>query len=196
MIRGAFPLMAVQMVFIGVSYATQLMLARLLGPEPFGRWAIVLNVASAFSSLLTTGFVMAFSTLIAEAQANVAVIVRSSLRFQAVTLLIVMGLYSLSVWPLSTLMFRDSGLIPYLLAGNTIVAAQTMHYTVDSYLNGLRRFVRQAATTFWSSLGRLAVVAGLVFSGFGIHGAILGYAAGSVVGSLVGWRYLNQPMRG
>ena len=191
MARGTLYLMVANGVFALAGYLIHFGLGRYLGPVDYGIFGVVLSLMTIVNTFFTAGFPQSASKFIAEDNARIAGIIRSTNRIILVFSTLVFSLYFglagvIAGW------FKDSNLAPYIRISALVIPAYAFFSIYGpGYLNGQRQFGKQAITLFASSIVKIMAVLALVLLGFGVKGAIFGYLAAAVVGFLLAWRLLK-----
>lgn len=184
-LTGAAALMVAQAMVLVLGYVTHLWIGRVLGPEPYGVYGLVLSVQSIFGLLLTLGVPVAVSRFVAQDERHAQAILRQGMRYQLMIAVVVgMGLSLAS--PLLAYLLGDRSLVPYLLFSAAVIFTQAFYPLFSQFLAGMHRFNRQALLTglyaFVKLLGALALI--YVFE---VYGALAGFAIGGIVAALFGW---------
>jgi len=191
--RGTLYLMIAHVFFLGGSYAIHFGLGRKLGVETYGDYGVILALMTTVNLLLTTGFPQGASKHIAEENANVSSIVRSSRKVQLLLSMLIFALYLGLAGPIANLL-NDPGLTTYIRLSALVIPFYALYAMYsEGYLNGLREFGKQAKTMAVSSVAKVVMVFTFVLLlGLDVEGAILGYLLAAVVGWILGWRYLGS----
>jgi O-antigen/teichoic acid export membrane protein len=123
-----------------------------------------------------TGTVQSVSKFVAERDDRVPSVQRSALWFQAVLAGVVgLAFFGLSGWVASAFLKKPS-LTPYLRICTIVVVAYAIYATLIGVLNGTKRFSRQAGFDVTFSTLRMVLTLGLAAAGFGVMGALFGFA--------------------
>lgn len=176
--RGVVFITAAKLYFMVAGYVVQFVLPRLLGTAAaYGAYSTVMRSASILNNVLVTGTIQSVSKFTSERDDRVPAVVRSALRFQAVLAgVVALTYFGLSGWIASTFLKKPS-LTPYLRICTIVVVAYAIYATLIGALNGTKRFSRQAAFDVTFSTLRTALTLGLAAAGFGVMGALGGFAA-------------------
>jgi len=189
--RGTLYLMVASAVFGLASYIIHFGLGRYLGPVDYGIFGVVLSLVTTVNLLITSGIPQSAAKYIAEDSSKVWSIIRDANRSQMVFCLLLLALY-LGLAGVIAYLLNDSSLIPYIRISALAIPAYAFHANYNAgYLNGLRKFGKQAISITGVSLARVAATFLLVLIGLGINGAIIGYAISALVGLLLAWRFLG-----
>lgn len=184
-ISGALVSVTAQAVVLLLGFITHPLIGRLLGTDAYGVYSVVLSIQTIIGMLLTLGIPLAVSRFVARDEEHAQSILWQALRLQV---LLALGIAVLTVagsHPLARLL-GDRTLTPYLAMVAVIVLSQAIYPIFTQYLSGLHRFNRQAALTTVYAIAKLAGAVGLLFI-FYIYGALLGFAVGGIVATILGF---------
>jgi stage V sporulation protein B len=192
MARGTLYLMLANTLFAIVGYIIHFGLGRHLGPVDYGTFGVVLYLMTTVNLVITSGIPQSASKHIAEDYSRAGGIIRSTNRIQAVFSVLILGLY-LGLSGVISGWLNDASLTPYIRISALAIPTYAVFSIYNAgYLNGLRRFGQQAISTTGASLAKAGLVFLLVLVGFGIKGAIIGYAASALIGFLLAWNFLRS----
>jgi stage V sporulation protein B len=191
MAKGTIYLIIANVVFSIAGYIIHFGLGRYLGPVEYGTFGVVLNLMTIVNLFMTSGIPLSASKYIAEDNAKTGYVIREANRVQMAFGALIFVLY-LSLAGVIASLLRDSSLTPYIRISALAIPAYALYSIYNAgYLNGLRKFGRQAIAISGVSLAKVAATFILVFVGFGIYGAIAGYVFGALVGFLIAWRFIG-----
>lgn len=188
--RGASALLAGELVRMAAKGLVILLLTRVyLEPDEYGLLffaTAVLGVAALFATL---GFGKSAGRYIAEYRetdpGQIPHIVSSALGYNLVSVLAVAAVLVAFRDQLAALL-GEPALSPLLLVGAAYVGGLSLQKTVSLLFQGFNRVDLGALVNVVSSVGLLGFVVGLLALGFGVVGALLGYAAGYLLAAAVG----------
>ncbi|MBT6774409.1 oligosaccharide flippase family protein [Candidatus Woesearchaeota archaeon] len=163
-------------IFILLSnYSLHILLAKLLNPNSYGIYGILLSIYTMGGAFLSAGFVKTSSKFISEKKGDLMLLIKSSFRLQ----LLVSSLFFLLMVASSKLISRllkDGDLTFYVILTFLLVVFFTIFSLYwNGYLNGLRMFKEQAFMGAVHSILKATLVIFFVFFGFEIFGVLLGY---------------------
>jgi O-antigen/teichoic acid export membrane protein len=191
MARGTLYLMLANALFAVVGYVIHFGLGRHLGPEDYGTFGVVLYLMTTVNLFITSGIPRSASKHIAEDNSRLPSIIAGANRIQLVFCIVIFCLY-LGLAGVIANLLNDASLTPYIRVSALAVPAYALYSVYnDGYLNGLRRFGRQAISTTVVSLAKATLVFTLVWVGMGINGAITGYIVSAFIGFIFAWRFLG-----
>ncbi len=182
--KGTVQLMTAQVVFLASGYAIHFGLGRLLGPELYGIFGVVISLLTLSAIISRVGIPRAASKFIAEDVELVNTIKKKALGIILVLGIIVSSLYFIFAGVIANLL-NDPTLVPYLRLSAFAILPAALYTIYLASLNGMRLFGKQATASVIYSLTKVSLVLGLVMMGYSVAGAILGYVAASLVGMLV-----------
>jgi len=192
--RGTIYLMAANVALLLAGYIIHFGLGRILGPEEYGLFGVILSLMTTINIVLASGFPQGASKYIAEDDSQTGSIVRYANRAQLVFSVMLFALYFGLAGVIANLL-NDSTLTPYIRYSALVIPAYAFYSIYGAgYLNGMRQFGNQAIALTASSIVKVGVVLVLVLLGFGVKGAIGGYFVAAVVGFLLSWK-LWKPVK-
>ena len=179
--RGLLSITGAKLYFIVGGYVMQLALPRLLGsPEAFGLYASAMNVVSILNNVLITATLQTVSKHVSADVERADATLRQGLLLQlGVGGFFGGGLLLLAPW-LSGSVLRDVLLTPLLQTASVVVVSYALYAALIGALNGRQRFVRQAALDVSYTTLRTGLTLGAAALGFGVAGAMIGFAAAAV----------------
>lgn len=178
-------------VFALVGYIIHFWLGRHLGPVEYGVFGVVLYLMNTVDLFITSGIPKSASKYIAEDFSKAWSIIKDANRIQLVFCALLFGLYFGLAGVIANLL-NDPSLTPYIRLSTLAIPIYAFYSIYNSgYLNGMRKFGRQAMSITGVSLGKILATFLLVLVGFGVYGAIVGYSVGAVIGFLLAWRLLG-----
>lgn len=177
---GASYLTASKLLFIITGYGIIMVLTRLLTPEEFGIYGVVVGVVSTINMLFITGTIQGVSKFVSENPLNGEIIKRKAFGIQfflgggAVALFFLLS-------PVIAGWLNDPSLTIYLRIGSLIILSYVMYAVFIGYLNGRKEFKKQALFDMaFCTMKMLFIILGVV-AGFSVVGAISGFAAAAVI---------------
>jgi O-antigen/teichoic acid export membrane protein len=177
-LRGAATLSAAQGLFVIAGYILNVVLARFLGPGPYGAYGVVISLLTIINLMQTQGVPQALSRAIAGGT-DEAGAWRAALRVQAVASTGGLVLLAASAPILASVLDDDRLLLGLLLAA-LAVPSYALFATIGGVLNGRRDFVTQAKMNAVYAGARVVCVLGLAVA-FKFSGAIAGFAIAPLI---------------
>jgi len=161
--------------FVISGYAIYFGLTRMLGPDRFGLYAVVISIVSVLNNVLIAASLQTVARFVAKDGDRAGAVLRHAMRIQlgvggGLFLLLVVAAPWIGRW------FRDPELVTPLRVAASIVFAYALYAVNVGFLNGRRLFPRQAALDATYSTLKVAFILGAVALGLGVTGAAAGFA--------------------
>jgi len=173
-------------------YSINVGLARILGPEGFGTFGVVMSLLLVVQLFVITGIPIAVQKFVAENMDASRSLFRKTLPWHL--------LYSLVVWavfwfcaPFMAVWLKDAGLTFYLHVASVDILFYGLYKYFLSMQNGLHQFGRQTVSGIAYALAKPAATFTLILMGYGVTGAIIGNTLGSIGGLALGMALLRFP---
>lgn len=168
------------------NYGTSVYIARALGPNQYGIYAILFAILNLLSLVSVNGNQSAISKYVAQMPEQASAVKNSALKLNGVIALLVSGIFFFSAGPLAGLL-KDPSLLPYLRMITLVIVPFFIYPVYLGYFNGLRKYHKQAVVQVTFAGVGLIFIVGLVYCGLKIYGAIMGFALGSLAACLTGY---------
>jgi len=181
-----------QVFFSASSTAVHIGLARILGPEPYGEFGVIMSMLAVLEVLLAKGIRDSVTKYTAEFPERSPAIKRQGLTIAAIFGGLVFVLYILTAKPIA-LAFHNANLTRPLRISALIIPLISLYSVLIGHLSGKRLFGRQALAMNIQSLGKVAGVYILALVGFGLQGAVSGYVVSYVVALLAAFYLSREP---
>jgi len=179
-----------QLVFMASGYLIHFGLGRMLGPELYGVYGVMLSLITITTIVLTSGIPQAVSKYVSEGKDPEAVR-KTALKIQ----MVFAGIFFIAYLLLAdyiALGLNDSSLV-WLVRLTSIVLIPYAFYSIyQGYLNGLKKFGSQAKLTVLYSLAKVAGVFAFVLIGLKVAGAIIGFATASLIAGLAAFALFRK----
>jgi len=176
--RGAAIITLAKGWFLVTGFAQPLLLTRVLHTEGYGLYGVVLNVVSILNNVVVAGSIQAMSHAVTEG--GPSALRRGLLVHLGVGVTLAGGLVTLA-GPIGAGVLHDARLPPLLRIGAVVVFNYSLYAALVGALNGQRRFRDQAALDMTFATLRTALVIGIAAVGFGVAGAVSGFALASTI---------------
>lgn len=177
--RNAVYVLSAQTLLLLSGTIISLGLGRYLGPELYGKYGIILSVATVINIILTPGIAQAVAKFVAEKKEDSGAIMAYMLKRQLATGLLLTLIYALLAIPL-TGMLKDKSLLQLLWILTPMVLIYGVAAIYSGYLAGLGRFFEQAAQLTLYSISRLVLT--FIFAYFfSLMGAIIALPVSALV---------------
>lgn len=160
--RGVIFISISKLWFMVSGYAIIFALPRILPPEVFGDYGVVIRIVSVLNAVLITGTIQAVSKFTSQEPRNAGAVKRAAISLQ---MLLGGGIFLvyLIVAPWIAEYENDAGLTPYLRLSSLIVISYSFYAVYMGFINGLKQFGKQAALDMTFSTLKLLLVVGLAF---------------------------------
>ncbi len=186
---GTIYFMGSEIAFMLSNYLIHIGLARYLGREAYGVFGILMSLYLINRSVLNTGLPRAVSKFLSESPEKIGSIFKSSFKIQVV-IAVSFALFYILFAPLIANILHDQSLVNYIIFIGVMVTPMALFSLhTNGYLNGLRMFRQQAYVSTVYPIVRLGFTILLVWLGWALWGALVGYFMAIIFGLL--WcRYL------
>lgn len=183
--RGTIYLMATQFLILLSGYLLHISLAHLVSAELYGNIGIILSIIMIAKTLFLTGTTKAISKYVSEQREPFYAVLRSGLNLQLLSIFTCTILLALSAGFFAKILHDPSLTWPIRLS--SVVVLSTGIYVVygDGYLNGMRRFKKQALVEAAHSVFRFLLAVALVYFGFSLYGVVFAYSAAPLLALLL-----------
>ncbi len=190
--RGTLYHFAAYFVFFACGYSIHILLARALGVESYGIFALVLTLLGIGNIFVTQPLVDTFSKHVAEDPKQAGAIYSAGLRIQAASSLTVCALFFTAA-PLLASVLRCQALQPLLRIGSVSILLSAIFSLYFGILAGLQQFGKRAVLLAAGPLVKLLFAAGALTAGFALKGVIWGYALSAAPVIVAAHLWLKTP---
>ena len=193
-VRGVQSTMVARVVDIVANAVLMVIRARfLLTPEEYGLLYVaisVVGIAGLFGTLGLPSSTARYVTEYGEAKGGQIphILRKTAIYMIALGLVVTITLILTREWVANIV--SEPGLEPLLVAGALYVLFQSFHKYLTSVFQGFNQISLSALLNAVSAVGRLIFAVILATIGFGAVGALLGYAIGFVLATVVGVWYI------
>jgi stage V sporulation protein B len=184
---GAFIIATSSIIFMLASYATNIFLGRHLGPSLYGIYGVITALMTALNITQTTGLPQAVSKFISEETHDTNGILKSGIRIQLISNLII-ALILIILAPAFANLFHYEEMEQYLRITALIFPTYGLFALFLGYYNGLHNFKRQALMNSVYSVSKLFLVIILAIA-FSLYGVIVGFILAPLVALSVGFAW-------
>ena len=175
--RSLFWLTLSEIIFNLSGYIIHAGVGRILGPEGYGRYALVITITTMLIILIGNGIPTAMAKYISEVQdtekARIQSIKAHAIRLQLLLMMIVTMIFFFLA-PSFSLLLGDPTLTPLFRLATLIIPSFAAASFYFYYFNGLKRYRTQAFLKTIRSVARVLFIILLAYY-FGIEGTIAGY---------------------
>ena len=184
-VTGALALMVAQALVLLLGYITHPWIGRVLGPEAYGVYGVVLAVQSIAGIILTLGVPISIARFVARHENQAQSILKQTIHLQAAVALLV----SVTTFILAALiahLLKDDSLARLIQFVAIVVFLQAFYTVFTQFFSGMHRFNRQAILTTFYAIIKLVGAISLIYV-IGVYGAFAGFALGGMAAALLGW---------
>ncbi|MBC8180878.1 oligosaccharide flippase family protein [candidate division KSB1 bacterium] len=192
--RGVILTVVSQVVMLISGFGINLALARLLGPEDYGTFGLVISILIIVEMFVFTGIPEAIRKFGGETPELMRSIKKKTLPWQVVYCL-AMYIVLFFFTPIISSVLSDDRLTTLLRIAGLNVFFFGLHKYFDAIQCGLHNFFKYSLLGIIYSISRLVAIVGIVLAGFSLIGALIGNFSASVIGLLFGiifLKYLKQ----
>lgn len=180
--KGTMYILIAQLVFMASGYVIHFGLGRMLGPELYGVYGVMLSLITITTIMLTAGIPQAVSKYVSEGK-NPEDVRKSALRIQ----IVFAGIFFIAYLLLADYIaqgLNDSSLVWLVRLTSVVLIPYAFYSIYQGYLNGLKRFGTQAKLTILYSIAKVMGVFAFVLIGLKVSGAIIGFAMAPLIAGL------------
>src|ERR1051325_6621981 len=173
--RGTIYITAAKLWFMASGALIYVALPRLLTPEQFGLYQVVIGVVSIINAVVVTGTSQTVSKYISQEESKADSVKANALKLQ----IPVGGGLALSFFLLAPVIasyLNDPRLANHLRLASLITLSYSFYAVFTGYFNGTKKFLTQAALDMTYSTLKLALIVLLVSLGYGVGGGVGGFA--------------------
>jgi stage V sporulation protein B len=175
--RGFLVITAAKLWFMVTGALIQLGLPIVFGSaELFGVFKIVTEAIGLLNMVVITGSLQAVAKLVSERPDRAREIVNQALKLQLMLGVPLTLVYALASPWIAGAFFNDPTLAPLMQVSSLIILFYAYYAIFVGYLNGIKSFVRQASLDIGFQTMKTIGMLGLVAAGFGVAGAVWGFA--------------------
>ncbi len=167
-----------QLIFMGTSYLTYMVLARILGAALFGVYGVVIGLVTVLTMVLITGTQQVVAKFISETPEQAEEIKKKAFQLQLIFAGSITIIY-FALSPLIAYLLHDATLMQYIQLSALIILFHSLFSVFMGYFNGLKKFKQQALYTACYHFVRMLLTIGFVFLGYKVFGAITAFVIAS-----------------
>lgn len=175
--KAVFWLTASEIIYNISGYIIHSGVGRILGPEDYGRYGLVITLTTMIIILIGNGIPTAMSKYLSEvfvAKPHLVGIIKKKAIFLQVLLMSGVTLLFFLAAPLFAYLLGDPTLEPLFRIATLIIPAFSAASFYFSFFTGIHKFHIQAILKTVRSLARLLLIVGLAYL-FSVQGAVFGY---------------------
>lgn len=187
---GALPLMSAKAIFVVTSFGVHVLLARVLTPDLYGVWGVVISITVSVESSFMGALAMTAGKLVSEDPDSARGVAKTVFTLQLIVAGAVIAVIFMTA-PLLADALNDDRLTFYLRLSSVDIPIMGAFLLYGGLLSGRMEFRRLALKNAAHSLAKLASITLLVAFGLSLAGAVTGNILASVVGFAVAWRLMR-----
>lgn len=173
--RGTIYITVAKLWFMASGYGIHFTLPRLMTPEQFGLYQIVISVVSIINAVVVTGTSQTVSKYISQDESKADSVKSKALTLQVpVGGMLALGFFLLA--PTTANYLNDARLANHLRLAALITLAYSFYAVFTGYFNGQKKFLTQAGLDITYSTLKLVFIVLFVWLGFGVAGGVGGFA--------------------
>jgi len=189
---GTIYLMLAGIATIVSNYLVSIGVARLLGPELYGVYGVLMSLYLINRAFLNTGLPKAVSRFISGSEKNIGEIFRFSFKLQFVIAIVFALVYILFSSVIASTL-NDSSLKYYIMfLGITIIPLSLLAMNLSGFINGLRLFKIQAKLKILLPTLKIFFVFSFLLLGYKLWGALIGYFISVLLTLLLSQYFLKR----
>ncbi len=181
--------------FMAAGLVLELGLRSVLGTTTYGAYGVVNSLVSPFNNVLVTGTIQAVSRFSSQRPETAVAVQRTGLRMHLYIGLVLAIAFAVLAPVTASLLYDEAKTGPIMLAA-AIIAAYSFYSVFVGTANGRREFHKQAGLDIGAATTRMLCILGLAGAGFGLYGAIGGWATAAIIMLLVSTVVVGMPARG
>ena len=189
-IRATLLMLASQIANLVSGYGVQVFLARKLGVEGFGTFVVTFSMLMTIEFFVVAGIPNALQKFIAETPENSYGIHKKFFRWQLFYSVLILAIAYFASPRIGSSLGDENVSSLFRLALLDVLPFAFFWYYAGFQI-GLKRFEKFAIVSIVFSSFKLISITSLVYLGFSVDGAFIGNACGSLIGMVVGCKFLS-----
>lgn len=189
--HGAIVSTAAAGIFIASGYVVNVWLGRLLGPEDYGRFNIVVSLVTVLNIVQRTAIPQAVARSAAQEPESADGTLRRGVELQTAISLALAAALALGATTIATIL-GDRQLVLLLWLAALVLPGYGLLTLLMAFHNGRGTYTRQAVSSAVYSLAKAIGSIALAY-GYKVAGAVVGYGLAAIIGVIAGWHRLWAP---
>lgn len=177
--RGVIYIAFAKFYFMVSGAVLEFRLPTVLGNTVYGAYGVVNSLVSPFNNVLVTGTIQAVSRFSSQKPETARAVQRAGLRMHLYLGLPLAILFA-ALAPITAGFFYDSAKTGPIMVASIIIAVYSFYAVFVGTANGQRDFHKQAGLDIGAATLRVGLILAMAMAGFGLMGAIGGWAAASL----------------
>jgi stage V sporulation protein B len=183
--QGTLYLTIANLTFLFSGYIINIGLGRILGPESYGTYAIIISIATMFNLIFTTGIPQAVSKYTSEDICHEKNVLKTGL-IVSVCLSIVFYLFMIFGSTEIASLLHDTSLTPFIQIVSLMIVTYGPLYAIIAYFNGIQDYRTQSFLNILYNSLKPVLIFTFVFLGFSLWGAVVGFVLSPLIPLIVG----------
>ena len=192
--RGVIYIAFAKFYFMVSGAVLEFRLPSLLGNTVYGAYGVVNSLVSPFNNVLVTGTIQAVSRFSSQKPETARAVQRAGLRMH-LYLGLPMAILFAALAPLTAGFFYDSAKTGPIMVASIIIGVYSFYSVFVGTANGRREFHKQAGLDIGAATLRVGGILAMATAGFGLMGAIGGWAAASLTIFVISLFVVGMPGR-
>lgn len=192
--KGTISLSLATIFFFAIGYVTQILIGRLLSPEDFGTFGIVLYLLNTAEYIFTSGISQSTSKFLAERPNSGRALLRLTIWTQVIVGVIFMILL-LALAPQFAKWYHDAGVAPLLRILVWMIPFYSARSLIQGILGGQQHFIGQSKTKIWIGVSKFVLIVLALVISRDVTSILIAYLLSALFGAVYGKGFI-QPIRG
>lgn len=192
--RGVIYIAFAKFYFMVSGAVLEFRLPTVLGNTVYGAYGVVNSLVSPFNNVLVTGTIQAVSRFSSQKPETARAVQRAGLRMHLYMGLPLALLFA-ALAPITAGFFYDSAKTGPIMVASIIIAVYSFYAVFIGTANGQRDFHKQAGLDIGAATLRVGLILAMAMAGFGLMGAIGGWAASSLTIFVISLFVVGLPKR-
>jgi len=192
--KGFLCLAIAQLLFLISGYVIHIGLGRLLVPELYGIYTIVVSLTTIINLILTTGLPQTVSKFVSERPDLAESILKTSSKLQFYMSFIIFIIYFISADFVAEIL-KDKSLTIFLRVSSFMIVPYAFRTLYSSYFNGLQDYRSQSLILIVHNISKIGLIFGFVLLGYSVFGAVLGFAISPALALLIAVAIAGIPVK-
>jgi len=183
--QGTLYLTIANIIFLISGYIIHIGIGRLLGPDSYGVYALIISIATIFNLFLVIGIPQAVAKFSAEDHTRAREVLRSGL-ILSFLMSAIMSVGLLLLAPTFADLLHDNSLIPYIQLISILIITSGPLVIIGGYYNGIQDYRTQSLLNILYYILKPAFSFVFVFGGLALWGAVLGFVLSPIIPFILG----------
>jgi stage V sporulation protein B len=176
---GSMLLMVSSGIFMVSGYVINILLGRVLGPELYGFYGVLVSIISFINIMQSAGLTQSVSKYVAEGKSDPEAILKTGLIMQLFFSLFLILTFFLAADLIANVL-NNKNLVPYLHIAAFVFPGYGLYALFSDYFNGKKQFHTQAFANMLYGIIRLVIIL-IGASIWKVTGALFGFIVGPLL---------------